>query len=490
MTMIRITHVWTRVALLMVAVPAIIHAAVPLDPGVQSVAVRTPAPSACPESTMQPFDPAPIVGLTPAQLQLFCAGLKEFRNPDAVKDGLGPTMNLNSCVGCHAYPAAGGTSPPPPNPQTVFLQSYKPGTNTAPIFITRDGPVREVRFILDTDGKPDGGVHSLFTITGLPGADGCVLQQPDFAKEFKGINKPGNNAIFRIPTPVFGAGLMEQIEDSALVANQAAGKLRTYAGIGNLAVGRLNIVRAGHAHGTENRNGNDGTIARFGWKAQNKSLLVFAGEAYNVEMGISNELFETERNETRACQFAPVPNDTTSPDKLAADELKNRYDAYSDVEKFAAFMRYAAPPAPSSDKPGGAPSIARGREVFGRIGCAHCHTPELRTSVRGAVAALRDQPVHLYSDLALHDMGTNLSDGVSQGQAGPTEFRSAPLWGLGQRVHFLHDGRTRDLIEAIEAHYSAAKRGHHGSDANPVVKGYRRLDPDSQQDLLNFLRSL
>jgi CxxC motif-containing protein (DUF1111 family) len=462
------------------------------DPGVQLVSSRGSAPSSCPNSTMQPFDPAPLPGLTPEQLRFFCAGLEEFRKADTVKDGLGPTMNLDSCVGCHAYPAAGGTSPPKSigNPQINFLRKYKAGTNTAPSFITADGPVREVRFIRDENGKPDGGVHSLFTITGLPDSGTCNLSQPDFAKEFKGINKPGNNAIFRIPTPLFGAGLIEQIEDSALAANQTAQSTTTYAKIGLLPVGRLNVVRSGHAKGSPNHNGNDGTIARFGWKAQNKSLLVFGGEAYNVEMGISNELFETERNEDKACQFHTVPNDTSSPDKLAGAKVDDRYDAYSDIEKFAAFMRFSAPPTPSADAPGGAASIAKGRADFMKIGCSQCHTPELTTSSNSTVAALSGQPVRLFSDLALHDMGIRLADGVSQGQAGPQEFRSAPLWGLGQRSFFLHDGRTGDLDEAIQWHASPGKLGKGGSEANPVVHEYRELSEKEKQDLLNFLRSL
>jgi CxxC motif-containing protein (DUF1111 family) len=466
-----------------------------IDPGVQTVADRGANPAPCPNNSLQPFDPAPLPGLTGPQLKLFCAGLEEFRKVDAVKaDGLGPTMNLDSCVGCHAYPASGGTSPPKSigNPQIALFRKYAPGTNVAPSFITADGPVREVRFIHDAQGHPDGGVHSLFTITGLPDADGCLLKQPDFAKEFKGTNKPGNNVIFRIPTPIFGTGLIEQIQDQTLIDNQEAKRHKSYLGLGTMAVGRLNIVLIGHAKGGggANHNGNDGTIARFGWKAQNKSLLVFAGEAYNVEMGISNELFETERNEEPGCQFAPTPNDTSTPDNLAKPNLDDRYDAYSDIEKFAAFMRFSAPPAPSNDKPGGAASIARGRLQFVSIGCGFCHTPELRTSSHSKVAALNDKAAQLYSDLALHDMGANLADGVSQGQAGPQEFRTAPLWGLGQRAFFLHDGRADNLVKAIEDHYSAGKPGKGGSDANMVVRRYRKLPDSDQQDLLNFLRSL
>jgi len=106
------------------------------------------------------------------------------------------------------------------------------------------------------------------------------------------------------------------------------------------------------------------------------------------------------------------------------------------------------------------------------------------TTGNAAVAALRNQPFNLFSDLLVHDMGVGLTDGVSQGEAGPREFRSAPLWGLGKRVYFLHDGRTSDLISAILAHASA------GSEANGVVANYMQLPEPQKQNLLNFLRSL
>jgi CxxC motif-containing protein (DUF1111 family) len=240
----------------------------------------------------------------------------------------------------------------------------------------------------------------------------------------------------------------------------------------------VNIINAGHAQtARQNRNGNDGTISRFGWKAQNKSLLVFAGEAYNVEMGISNELFQTEREEDPKCQFKPTPNDTTNPENSGLNVL-------SDIEKFAAFMRFLAPPAPSQDTPGGATSIAHGKELFGDVGCAVCHTPTLQTGT-SAVAALSGKPANLYSDLALHDMGDGLADGISQGQATSREFRTAPLWGLGQRIFFLHDGRTTDLKRAIREHRSR------GSESSRVVRRFfNGLKQSEQQDLLNFLRSL
>jgi CxxC motif-containing protein (DUF1111 family) len=417
---------------------------------------------------------APIAGLTKSELKFFEAGKDEFAQEESVAEGLGPTMNLGDCGGCHLQPALGGTSPPV-NPQIAFA-SRNGATNTIPSFITLNGPVREARFVRNTDGTPDGGVHDLFTIAGRADASGCKLAQPDFEKELA-----RRNIIFRIPTPVFGAGLIEQIPDKAILANRDEHlSMKSSMSIR----GRPNITLAGRTiSGQTNNNGNDGTVARFGWKAQNKSLLVFSGEAYNVEMGITNELFQTERDETSACQFASLPNDVTNTDG------KTPLEAISAIEKFAFFARFLAAPTPSSDTPGGADSIARGRDLFGSTGCALCHTPTLYTG-NSTVAALRNQAVNLFSDLLVHDMGPGLADGVSQGQAGPSEFRTAPLWGLGQRLFFLHDGRTSDLLEAIRAHKSGRHWTGDASEANGVVRNFDRLRQSQRQDVLNFLRSL
>jgi CxxC motif-containing protein (DUF1111 family) len=409
-----------------------------------------------------------IAGLTTPEIAAFNVGKDDFEEVESVAEGLGPTMNLDSCAGCHLQPAVGGTSPAV-NPQVAFATKMN-ATNTVPSFITRNGPVREARFVKNPDGTRDGGVHDLFTIAGRSDAPGCALAQPDFETELA-----HGNVIFRIPTPTFGAGLIEQIPDSTILANQTTNSTaKATLGIG----GRPNIILPFHAiSGQPNKNGNDGTLGRFGWKAQNKSLLVFSGEAYNVEMGITNEAFQTEREEIPTCQFAPIPNNVT---KLDGTTL---LDGLSAIEKFAFFMRFLAPPIPSPDTPGGAESIARGQSLFSSIGCALCHTPTLKTG-NATVTALRNQPVHLYSDLLIHDMGAGLADGIVQGQAGPREFRTAPLWGLGQRLFFLHDGRTADVRVAILAHQSK------GSEANAVIRQFNRLPEHQKQDVLNFLRSL
>jgi len=384
----------------------------------------------------------------------------------------------------------GGTSPSTtafpflgPNPETLVANlDGQTNQNTIPSFITPDGPVREARFkfFLDTSSPrggrhsfdpsgptADGGVHDLYVISGRQDAGSCAIKQPDFAR-----NLALNNVIFRIPTPVFGAGLMENISDEAILSNMSLNQQQKQA---------LGI--SGHP----NRDGNDGAISRFGWKAQNKSLEIFAGEAYNVEMGVTNELFQNERaspDEAQNgglpanCKVNPTPEDTTN---FAASP---NYAVPSDTVQFAMFMRLLAPPTASTTVPGGATSISNGSQVFGAIGCAMCHTPTLATAPSSFVAGLGPGQANLFSDLLVHHMGTNLADGVSQGGAGPDEFRSAPLWGLGQRIFLLHDGRTKDLVDAIREHASD------GSEANRVIHNFNRLSPQQEQDLLNFLRSL
>jgi CxxC motif-containing protein (DUF1111 family) len=154
-----------------------------------------------------------------------------------------------------------------------------------------------------------------------------------------------------------------------------------------------------------------------------------------------------------------------------------------DAISFANFMRFLSPPAPvTSYGSVSATSIANGAGKFALVGCAACHIPSLPTGQHDT-GALANKNANLYSDLLVHNMGA-LGDGISQGNAGPNEFRTAPLWGLGQRYYFLHDGRTDNLVQAIGAHSSA------GSEANGVITNFNALSSTDKQDILNFLRSL
>jgi CxxC motif-containing protein (DUF1111 family) len=402
-----------------------------------------------------------LAGLTESQHAFFEQSQIEFEGTEDTGDGLGPRFNLDSCLACHSQPVSGGSSPFE-NPE-VAVATALGATNTLPSFISLDGPIREARFKTDANGSPDGLVHSLFVVSGREDAPGCDAVQEDFEAQVE-----ANNIIFRIPTPLFGAGLMEIISDRAIEGNRLA-----------FDAEKAELGISGRA----NHSGNDGTITRFGWKAQIKSLLIFSGEAYNVEMGITNDNFQTERDENPNCQFAPEPNSVTNTD------AENPPEILSAIEQFGIFMRFLAPATPSRDTPGGATSIASGRQTFSDVGCVLCHTPRLMTG-NTTIAALANKRVNLYSDLLLHNMGPGLADDISQGQAKGDEFRSAPLWGLGQRIFFLHDGRTTDLKFAIREHRSAANETYEDSEANASVNLFDALSEQSKQNLLNFLRSL
>jgi CxxC motif-containing protein (DUF1111 family) len=441
----------------------------PVDPGVRGGAADAGGP---------------LHNLTPDEQAFFADGASRFAEIEVVSgganNGLGPRFNSNQCLSCHAQPAPGGSSPTQ-NP-LIQLATLDGAKNSMPWFLIPNGPVREVRFKKGPNGSNDGEVHNLFVITGRTDAPGCNISQPDFLPAGNPVTGQGGNSnlTFRIPTPVFGAGLIEAIPDSAILAN-----LQT----DTSAKAELGISGHANAHlsGNVNLSANDGTVTRFGWKAQNKSLLMFAAEAYNVEMGISNQLFPQERDETPSCLYTASPTDTLNFTPTATGGAAPYTAVISDIEAFADYTRMLAPPTPAPDTP----STVNGRTNFTNVGCAHCHTPSFTTGIRIASgsskvpsAALSNQTAHLWSDLLVHHMGKGLADGITQGSAGPDEFRTAPLWGLGQRVFFLHDGRTSDLVQAVEEHKSQ------GSEADKVIDRYNRMKPKDKQDLINFLRSL
>jgi hypothetical protein len=473
----------------------------------------------------------PLPGLSAIELSLFNEGLQRSTQLEAVCDdcsdltlgsftdparanfvtqtnsaGLGVRFNGDQCLSCHNQPALGGSGgfmvpnpqdPPnlqrlPENPMFDLIPHRKGATNAVPSFIERFGPIREVRFATRPDGTPDGGVHQLFTVVGRSDvfptgqANTCTaeaLPPVDFEKEFK-----KGNTRFRIPLQLFGLGILESIQDREIMDRHAAtAAVREPLGI----------------QGTPNRSGNDGTITRFGWKAQNKSITVFAGEAYNVEMGITNDLFPQATDETPACTAVKnEPNDITRTDAtdLRNQSFSNPLHEIADWLMFGLFMRFldAPPPAPPSM------GAARGQQLFGLgpeqpgIGCAACHTPTMVTPDRNETEALQHLTVHPYTDLLIHHMGNGLADDITQGAATGDMFRTAPLWGVGQRLFFLHDGRTADLLAAIEAHSSpgadCGESSHQPcygpSEANAVIRRFNVLSAADKQAILVFLRSL
>ncbi|HME06304.1 MAG TPA: di-heme oxidoredictase family protein [Bryobacteraceae bacterium] len=517
------------------ATPAAAPAGGVIDPG-----VRGGAPGA--GGTFSPIDNTSTAG-NQADQDFFLETKVVFQEivsvsnttADANGGGLGPAFNQVSCANCHSQPAIGGSSPAT-NPQVANgFANLDGASNPADTsqFLSLTGPIREVRFIVNAAGTAfDGGVHDIFTIAGRTDAPGCNLTQPNFDTQIANFN-----AVFRIPTPTFGLGLVEMVADSALVDNlNATSSQRSNLGIG----------------GVFNTSGNDGTITRFGWKAQNKSLMIFAGEAYNVEMGVTNNLFQNDRfppgtsdSVIANCTFNTSPEDTlntingtantivngvTKPNPNLNTTVGTASEMSSDVVNFASFMQLLAPPTPVTSYGNvTAAQISAGNTLFTQIGCNLCHSPSLTTNVKNGkgasggqntlFAAMAGVTIHPYSDFALHHMGSTLADGIMQGGAGPDQFRTAPLWGIGQRIFFLHDGRTNNLLTAIQDHFSSNNYCVNitlqesffydpivnpalieltadlpsqscGSEANQVVNAFNALNSTQQQEILDFLRSL
>jgi len=350
----------------------------------------------------------------------------------------------------------------------------------------------------DIDPVDPGAVANLYTFTGRSdeNAPGCNIGQEPITQEIQ-----AQNAIFRTPTPTYGLGFVENTSDLTLEQNSALNA----------------VVKAslGITSGVFNRSGNDRTITRFGWKAQNKSLMMFAGEASNVEMGVTNELFPNERTTGSGalCTPNPQPEDeilltTTSPGD--ASQIS------SVLQNNAVFMRMNAAASQcdfASGVTGGSANCnplstnaLNGRCFFGTsapvtaacqtvtgglpnfgIGCVLCHSDTL-TTANSNQPGLTNFTYHPYSDFALHSMGQD-GDGVSQGQAGPTQFRTAPLWGAGQRFFFMHDGRYFDLDHAIRNHCPSPDTTT-SNESCDVITSYENLTPGNQTLILEFLRSL
>jgi CxxC motif-containing protein (DUF1111 family) len=375
--------------------------------------------------------------------------------PGEAGQGLGPRFNATSCAECHSFPALGGSSPAR-NPQ-IDVATRHGAQNIIPSFIAADGPAKVARFVLDAAGQRDGGVHALFVITGRTDAPHCDISQPNFAAE-----TAANNVVFRIPTPLYGLGLVENTPDANLLAAFASNAAAKSA-LG--VTGRFNV------------SDNDGSILRFGWKSQNKSIGLFTGEAFNVEQGVTNEIFPNEREDSANCQFTALPEDHTRFE-TTPNTISTASTAASRTSNAATFIRLLAAPTPVATA-----GSQRGAQVFTNIGCHTCHVVT-QTTGRSEIPSLDRVSYHPYSDFALHNMGQRLNDGVAQGVAGGPDWRTAPLWGLGQRLFFLHDGRTSDLVNAIASHASP------GSEANAVIDNFNNLPRSDIEDLLTFLRSL
>jgi CxxC motif-containing protein (DUF1111 family) len=367
---------------------------------------------------VQPGDALP--GLTPVEFEEFRLGLEDFLEVETAEEGLGPAFNGTSCGTCHNVPAVGG--------------------------ISAVSEVRAGRRLADGTFAPlDASGESLFHLFSLPG-HACQPMIPPEA----------NVIVRRVPIALFGAGLVEAVEDDTL-RGLADDQLRGREGVSGRAATVID-------QGTGERR-----IGRFGWKSQHATLLAFGADAYRNEMGITNDLFPAEvaagvhASRMRSCDPIPDPEDIRDP-------TTNRRG----IDNFASFMRFLAP---VSRGPIDAAAEA-GEAVFKEAGCATCHVPTLTTGAN-ANPLLHRRPVPLFSDLLLHDVGTG--DGIRQGDAGPEEMRTPALWGLRVRRPLLHDGSAATYDEAIR---------RHGREGETSKGRYERLSDEQRSAMLRFLASL
>lgn len=367
---------------------------------------------------VQPGDPLP--GLTPVEFEEFRLGLDDFLEVETAEEGLGPAFNGTSCASCHNVPAVGGISP---------VAEVRAGRRLP------DGSFAAV--------APAG--ESLFHLFSIP-SHAC---QPTIPPEANVIAR-------RVPIPLFGAGLIEAIDDDTLTV-LADMQRRGRDGVS----GRAAVVTD---RGTGERR-----IGRFGWKAQHATLLAFGADAYRNEMGITNDLFPTEiavgvdADRMRRCDPIPDPEDIPDP------RTRRR-----GIDNFASFMRFLAPvpPEPFDD------AAAAGEGIFAGIGCGSCHVPALTTGAN-VNPRLHRQVVPLYSDLLLHDIGTG--DGIAQASAAPHEIRTPALWGVRFRRPLLHDGSAATVDDAI---------ARHGGEADAARVRHERLSEAQRAALRAFLLSL
>jgi CxxC motif-containing protein (DUF1111 family) len=384
--------------------------------------------ASAPAQDIQPRMGEPLGTLDSAQLTRFQRGKAVFEHQLTAAEGLGPIFNNTSCKSCHLGPQTGGSSS---------------------VFVTRFG-------VAASGGNPFDPLTNL---------GGSLLQA-------NSINSPScdetvpaqaNVVIHRITPPTFGFGLVEAVLDGDILYNEAFPP----PGVS----GHTHMVQA-----LEDPPGSPLRVGRFGWKSQQATLLSFSSDASLNEMGLTNRYLQVENAPNgdlarlAQCDSVADPEDTMD----SAGLFK--------IDRMTDFQRYLAPP-PQTPRSG-----MSGETVFSSVGCASCHLTTPFTSSALAEAGIANTSFKAYTDFLLHDMGS-LGDGIVQGQATETEFRTAPLWGVGFRAPtaLLHDGRATGA--GPSANIDAAILAHDG-EALASRNAYNALSAADKTKLQNFLLSL
>jgi CxxC motif-containing protein (DUF1111 family) len=360
----------------------------------------------------------PLRGLTKEQLAQFNQGKVVFQRVFTPEDGLGPLFNANGCAECHEDPVVGGVG----DEVEVHATRFVPPNTCDPLF-QEGGPV------IQQNATP-------------------LLQAQGVQKEE--IPPSATSQARRTIPPVFGFGLIDAIPESTILAYEDP-----------------NDADGDGISGRANRS-IDGRLGRFGRKAAVALLSDFNAGAFPQEQGITTPQFPVEET----INGRPVPQGT---DPAADPEISQ-----AEIEQVDNFVRFLAPPPRKLVKDHREQEQAEdGKKIFGKVKCARCHVPEMKTGPSN-IQALNKKKVALYSDLLLHDMGPDLAD-ICLGLATPAEFRTELLMGLRFRQHFLHDGRAKTVREAIE---------NHGGEAKNSRDAFKALSDKDKEALLKFLDTI
>ncbi len=413
----------------------------------------------------------PIPGLSTRENNAFVIGNSFFRNnwttapaSATARDGLGPIFNATSCGGCHAKD---GRAQPPleangPLDGLLFRLSIPgSGFHGEPLVESNYGEQLNDRAI--PGAKPEGHVKISYTELDGTYADGIKysLQKPNY--EFLGHNLgPLDSKVLvspRIAQQIPGLGLLENIPEAAILVLADENDL-DQDGIS----GRPNYVW--------NRELQKTTLGRFGWKANQPSLLQQTAAAFLGDIGITSSMFPTENLIGASLQFKNLPNGGNP--EISDQNLANVV-SYVQTLSVPARRNY------TNQK------VLRGKQIFIQLNCSGCHTPSFRTSNASSIIALNNQKIFPYTDLLIHDMGPKLADNRPDFQATGTEWRTPPLWGIGmiktvnRHTSLLHDGRARNMEEAIL---------WHGGEAQKSTDDFKQLKLTDRMALLSFLEDL
>ena len=427
------------------------------------------APLELDDATVNAFS-LPLPGLAAAERKSFFVGNSFFNQnwvsaPSSIKsrDGLGPLFNARSCSACHFKDGRGRPPEAGELPQSMLVRISRPGRGE------HGAPVPDSHYGDQLQGEAIGGVRREAEVRvryrELAGAfaDGepYSLRAPELTLDALGHGPLADGLMTsaRVAPALVGLGLLEAVPEAALRQREDPDD-RDGDGVSG---------RASHVPSTAHARVE---LGRFGWKAEQPSVLDQTAAAFVGDMGITSALLPNENH--TAWQKDCLERASGGTPELTAQVL----------ESVVLYVRTLAVP---SRRAPGEPDVQRGERLFEQLGCVACHAPSLTTSKTAEPVELAERTIHPYTDLLLHDLGEPLSDHRPSFSADGAEWRTAPLWGIGllERVNghsfLLHDGRARGLREAIL---------WHGGEAEKAKRAFVRLSQRDRAALLAFLESL